>query len=86
MSAFHIMLHNAVSAHKSHVAGLTPLPVKLAQNTLKTPVEAFCGEGRRTTLKTFACSLSKLRCLDLEKVLQAVVVSVPAASCMPTAT
>lgn len=31
MSAFHIMLHNAVHAHKSHVAGLTTLPVKLAQ-------------------------------------------------------
>lgn len=36
MSAFHIMLHNAVHAHKSHVAGLTPLPVKLAQ-TAKIP-------------------------------------------------
>lgn len=37
------MLHNAVHAHKSHVAGLTPLTGKTgtnSRNTLKAPVPA----------------------------------------------
>lgn len=78
-SAFH-MLHNAVPAHRSHVAGLTRKNWHKQPKYLKSSCWSvfMAWQGRRTKLQTFACSLSKLRCLALEKVSQAVVASVSA--------